>query len=192
MNTKGTSKWWVSLMLTSLIIPPAGFAAIKVDSNAASKTAQDSSARSLQLDSLFASLATSTTELQANRIAAQIWQIWSSHENLQANAMIQQVFALRNQGHIQQALALSNRLVVIVPAYSEGWNQRATLSFMLGDFAASLADIEQTLLREPRHFGALSGRAVIYMKLGKPEQAKQAVRAALKFHPFLSERRLLE
>ena len=192
MNTKGTSKWLVSLMLTSLIIPPAGFAAIKVDSNAASKTAQDSSARSLQLDSLFASLATSTTELQANRIAAQIWQIWSSHENLQANAMIQQVFALRNQGHIQQAFALSDRLVAIVPAYSEGWNQRATLSFMLGDFAASLADIEQTLLREPRHFGALSGRAAIYMKLGEPGLAKQAVREALKFHPFLSERRLLE
>ncbi len=54
----------------------------------------------------------------------------------------------------------------------------------------SLADIEQTLAREPRHFGALAGRALIYHTLGKRDEALQAIREALEIHPFLPERAL--
>lgn len=192
MNTRGCSKWHISLVLMILFAPFLSHAAIKADNNATSAARQDSAKQSIKLDSLFAALAKAQTEFQANGIASQIWQIWTSHENPRANAIIQQVFVLRRQGRVQQALGLCNDLVEFVPAYSEGWNQRATLSYMLGDFESSLSDIEQTLLREPRHFGALAGRAAIYMKLGRVEQARQAVHEALKFHPFLSERRLLD
>ncbi len=89
-------------------------------------------------------------------------------------------------------MILSDRIVAQYPAYSEGWNQRATLFFMLGDFQASLADIDQTLLREPRHFGALSGRASIYAIQGHKEKAKQAIEQALSFNPFINADSILK
>ena len=53
---------------------------------------------------------------------------------------------------------------------------------------SSLKDIVETLKREPRHFGALSGRAYILMKQNKNRQAIETINEALKIHPFLSLR----
>ena len=43
---------------------------------------------------------------------------------------------------------------------------------------------------EPRHFGALSGRALIYLSQGKRALALKDMSAALAVHPFLSEKQL--
>ena len=43
---------------------------------------------------------------------------------------------------------------------------------------------------EPRHFGALSGRALIYLQQGKRALAIKDMAAAVAVHPFLSERQL--
>jgi tetratricopeptide (TPR) repeat protein len=61
---------------------------------------------------------------------------------------------------------------------------------MLGRLDDSLADIDKVLAIEPRHFGALSGRVLIYLKQGKHAQALRDMIAALAIHPYLSERRL--
>ena len=67
---------------------------------------------------------------------------------------------------------------------------RATAHFLNGAYEKSLADIVETLTREPRHFGALSGRALIYQAQGKRELALEAITEALDIHPFLAERAL--
>ena len=59
---------------------------------------------------------------------------------------------------------------------------------MTSDFDASLADIDTVLRLEPRHFGALSGRALIYLQQGKRALAVKDMAAALQVHPFLNER----
>jgi tetratricopeptide (TPR) repeat protein len=76
------------------------------------------------------------------------------------------------------------------PDYAEGWNQRATLYYMLDNLEASLADIDKVLAIEPRHYGALAGRVLIYLKQGKHDEALRDMRAALALHPYLNERRL--
>ena len=76
-------------------------------------------------------------------------------------------------------------LVDIAPEYAEAWNKRATVHFLLGNLADSIADVDVTLDLEPRHFGALSGLGQIELQLGDPAAALSAFEAALLMHPHL-------
>lgn len=67
--------------------------------------------------------------------------------------------------------------------------QFAIANFYKGDLT-SLEHIEKTLELEPRHFGAMAGRAVIHLKLRQPDLAEASIAEALKIHPFLPERTL--
>jgi tetratricopeptide (TPR) repeat protein len=71
------------------------------------------------------------------------------------------------------------------PDYIEGWNQRATLHYLQNDYQSSLEDIEQVLVREPRHFGALAGLGMIMQELGDDKRALEAFRKALAVNPYL-------
>jgi cytochrome c-type biogenesis protein CcmH/NrfG len=54
---------------------------------------------------------------------------------------------------------------------------------MVGDFEASLRDIQQTLALEPRHFGALGGLSMILENTMQYDKAIQAEKLLLKLMP---------
>ncbi|MCH8926606.1 MAG: tetratricopeptide repeat protein, partial [Proteobacteria bacterium] len=87
---------------------------------------------------------------------------------------------------LRAALGKFDQIVKIAPGFAEGWNKRATVHYLLGDFAASLHDIGKTLTLEPRHFGALSGRGLVLLELENAELALQSFEAAIEIHPKLS------
>lgn len=95
-------------------------------------------------------------------------------------------------GDYQGALATFDDLVERNPEFAEAWNKRATVHYLLGNDEASVADIVETLELEPRHFGALSGLALIYERNDQPVAAASALRRALAVHPQMGggERRL--
>ena len=83
----------------------------------------------------------------------------------------------------ESAIETFRRIIQRKPDFPEGWNKRATLYYLIGEYDKSLADCEEVIRRNPVHFGALSGFGMIYLQLGKPEQA-------LDYFPGISEQEL--
>lgn len=145
---------------------------------------------SAALDELFAQLKVAQSADEANDIANQIWTYWFNPDVPElADRMSKASVAMRN-GDFGNALGVLSGIVKDYPDYAEGWNQRATLYYLLDNYDASLADIDRVLALEPRHFGALSGRVMIYLKQGKRDLALKDMVAALAIHPYLSEKAL--
>lgn len=142
------------------------------------------------LDQLFAQLRIAPDPATAHEIDQAIWAVWTNPSDPALNARMREALLARGTGNIAEALRLLDKLVVDFPDYAEGWNQRATIHYMMGNFDLSLADCARVLALEPRHFGALSGRALIYLQQGKRALALKDMTAALAVHPFLTERRL--
>ena len=142
------------------------------------------------LDTLFAQLRRAPDASAAGTIARRIWQHWLTPPDPVLAARMQLVLAAREAGDHSGALALLDQLVADYPDYAEGWNQRATLRYAQRDFEASLADIDKVLALEPRHFGALAGRALVHLATGRRALALRDMAAALAIHPFLAEKAL--
>ena len=101
--------------------------------------------------------------MQASTILADIWDIWSIVENVEAQEIFDEGNNMMDRGSLEEAIALFTQVIDLKPDFAEGWNKRATVLFLKGDLEASISDIQKTLQLEPRHFGALDGLAEIYL-----------------------------
>jgi tetratricopeptide (TPR) repeat protein len=142
------------------------------------------------LDTLFGQLKAAANAEAADLISQQIWQIWTGPSDKALADRMKTVMVAEQSGDLPGAMTLLKTLVVDYPSYAEGWNQRATIEYQLHDFAASLADIDKVLALEPRHFGALSGKVLVYLAQGDRTKALAAMLAALAVDPYLSTRGL--
>ena len=90
-------------------------------------------------------------------------------------AMTAQDFAL--------AAELMDRVTAIEPAWSEGWNRRATVFWLLTDKGAAIADLQRALVLEPRHFEAWAALGRIYLSMDDKVRAMNAYRRAIAIYP---------
>lgn len=137
-----------------------------------------------RLDALFAQLKSADTPVAAETIQAGIWQIWSETNDAVGATLLQRGSARLEQGDPQGALAIFDELVKRQPDFAEGWNKRATTLYLLGRIAQSVRDIDTVLRLEPRHFGALSGLAMCDRKLGRTQDALDALRRVQAISPL--------
>lgn len=142
------------------------------------------------LDKLFAELRTAPDAGTAHEIDQRIWFYWTTPSDPILAGRMREALTARAMGDTMAAIRLLDELVADYPDYAEGWNQRATLYYVIGDYDASIADCARVLDLEPRHFGALSGRALMYLQQGKRALALKDMAAAIAIHPFLTERQL--
>jgi tetratricopeptide (TPR) repeat protein len=142
------------------------------------------------LDKLFAQLRVAPDAETAHEIDQQIWIHWTIPSDPILAGRMREALVARNTGNIAAAVGLLDKLIDDYPDYAEAWNQRATMYYLMGDFERSIADCEKVLALEPRHFGALSGRSLMYLQMGKRALALKDMAAALEIHPFLNERQL--
>ena len=116
-----------------------------------------------RLNSLFDELFLSNDNMQSSTILADIWDIWSIAENVEAQKIFDEGNKMMDRGSLEEAIALFTQVIDLKPDFAEGWNKRATVLFLKGELEASILDIQKTLELEPRHFGALDGLAEIYL-----------------------------
>ena len=137
------------------------------------------------LDSLFEHLRQATDARGAARAEREIWQRWMESGDPTADAhMLRGLTALGRHDHPAALLAF-DALVEAASDFAEGWNKRATVHWLMGNHAESVRDIERTLKLEPRHFGALSGLAMIHEANGQSFEALDALERLAKIHPQL-------
>jgi len=140
------------------------------------------------LAGLFDDLQRTGNTAEANRLTAEIWQRWITHDSDQrANSLMQDGMELMNRGRLDQAEQVFSSLVGERPDFAEAWNKRATIRFLRGDDSGSRRDIARVIDLEPRHFGALSGLGMIHMRAGELQAALQAFEAALRVNPHLDQ-----
>jgi len=146
-----------------------------------------SSAQSSQkniLNNLFDQLQTTNNSKSAALLEKKIWSIWNEHPNdFKLTEKLEFGKELMQYGDYNYALKVFSNILENDPKWSEAWNKRATVFFLMSQFTNSLNDIEKVLKIEPRHFGALSGQARIFIKLQKYENAIKSLERALKFYP---------
>ncbi len=140
---------------------------------------------------LFATLATAQDEGTARVTEDAIWREWVMAPDGHAQDLLDDGMRRIRQSDLDGAEAALSDLTVYCPDYAEGWSQRAYARFLQQRYDEALADIREALAREPRHFGALSGRLRILYTQGRIGLARRALTDAIEINPFLRERFLL-
>jgi tetratricopeptide (TPR) repeat protein len=136
-----------------------------------------------RLDVLFEELGSSPGIRLSAAIEEQIWTIWSRGPSEESTRQLRRGVRAMQQGELETALSLFDGLIDKEPEFAEAWNKRATLHYIRGDMTQSMADIEQTLTLEPRHFGALAGLGSIFTRLQQPSAAIRAFEQVLDIYP---------
>jgi tetratricopeptide (TPR) repeat protein len=136
-----------------------------------------------RLDTLFPRLLRASSISEVHKLQARIWSIWYETTNRAARRLFFTSTQKMQIGDIRGALRDLDELVRVAPDFAEGWNRRATLYYLIGDYQASLSDINHTLALEPRHFGALSGLGLIEAERGNDRAAIDAFERVLQINP---------
>jgi tetratricopeptide (TPR) repeat protein len=143
--------------------------------------------RARGLDFLFGALKAAPDEDSAKHVEARIWALWTQTTSDTTSLLMQRAKAAMDAKQMDVALKLLDAVVKLRPDYVEGWNRRATVYYLQNDYTRSLEDIQQVLVREPRHFGALAGLGMIMQELGDDKRALDAFRKALAVNPHLDK-----
>ncbi|UOM32954.1 tetratricopeptide repeat protein [Acuticoccus sp. I52.16.1] len=130
-----------------------------------------------------------TTKDRADRIAGHIMRRLTRSGSDTVDLLMNRSAVAIQRKDYGLALDLLDAVVRLKPDFAEGWNRRATVNFLAGNYGRSIADIEQTLKREPRHWGALVGLSVILVSMEQKEKAVEVMTRALEIHPFLEDTR---
>jgi tetratricopeptide (TPR) repeat protein len=141
--------------------------------------------RTRNLDFLFGALKAAPDAESAKQVENRIWALWLASGSDTANLLMTRAKSAIDSNDLDLAVQLLDAIVKIKPDYIEAWNRRATLHYMRKEYGQSMDDIRQVLIREPRHFGAMSGLGMILQEFGDEKHALDVFRRALEINPHL-------
>ena len=137
-----------------------------------------------RLNNLFKKLNETENQDEIRDLISDIWNIWYEVDDPKVIEYFEKGIQAMNIRNYPLAIRFFNNLIEEDPNFAEGWNKRATVHFMMGNFDQSMQDIIKTLELEPRHFGALDGMGLIFIHQGQFQQAIDVYDKMLEIFPF--------
>ena len=128
-----------------------------------------------------------TDPLVRGFVESAMWSVWSRTGVEEIDQLFAVGVAQMGQRQLEAAVETFSRVIERRPEFAEGWNKRATVYYLLGDYRSSLADCDEVMARNPYHWGALSGYGMIYMQLDQPARAIDYLQKALAVNPNLDQ-----
>ena len=164
--------------LVSLVLACLWLAAALAGSMAAAADQRDP-----RLEELFIALSAAPDPESALGIEGAIWRIWLDGGDSTLNELMGEGIAAMSTNRLRDAAGRFTDLILAAPGFAEAWNKRATVYYLMNRLEDSVRDIERTLALEPRHFGAISGMGLIFLRRGDEEGALEAFEKVLEIHP---------
>ncbi|MEM8629948.1 MAG: hypothetical protein AAGF74_01805 [Pseudomonadota bacterium] len=146
---------------------------------------------SAEAEPIYRALKDAPDEASARTLSNDLWALWTIAPDQLAQELLNEGMDRRAAYDFEGAMIAFDTLTDYCPAYAEGYNQRAFVHYLRQDFGSALEDLDRVLALSPQHIGALSGRALTLMGLGRMEEGQAALRGALALNPWLPERGLL-
>jgi tetratricopeptide (TPR) repeat protein len=136
-----------------------------------------------RLDNLFTRLKKERSTEQARGIANEIREVFVQSGSATVDFLMESSARAMNDKRYGAALDFLDQVTLLKPDYVEGWNRRATLHYLLGNYPKAMSDSARVLALEPRHLGALAGVAGILQETGHDRQALEAWENYLSYYP---------
>ncbi len=137
------------------------------------------------LNALFDHLRAAPDAQAAEPVAASIKRMWMRSGSETADLLMERADTALEHEDFPLAIELLDRLIVLDPDWAEAWNHRATVFYVMEDYRRAMADIAETLKREPRHYGAITGMGLIFLHQGDDKNAYGAFERVLTIYPQL-------
>jgi tetratricopeptide (TPR) repeat protein len=115
-----------------------------------------------------------------------VWALWSRSGDDAIDQLMAKGAMQLEAGQLDDAIAIYSEIIKRKPAFAEGWNKRATVLFLAGEYKRSLADCDEVMKRNPNHFGALAGYGQIYFRLAQYGKAISYWKRALRVNPNMT------
>ena len=141
--------------------------------------------RENELNKLFYELKTDNFS-SAYKVEQKIWDIWITHPtNKNLTYLLSRGTTYMNNELYVDAEIIFSAVIKKDPNWAEAWNKRATLFYLIGKYEDSQNDIDEVLKIEKRHFGALSGQALVQIKLKNYEKALKSYKEVEMIYPSM-------
>ncbi len=117
---------------------------------------------------------------------AAIWRIWSRSGDAATDRLFERGLEQMREGRLRVAVDTFKQVIAMRPDFTEAWNKRATVYFLLEEDELSLKDCDEVLKRNPQHFGVLAGYGQIYLRKGELQRALDYFEQALAINPNMA------
>ena len=145
-----------------------------------------------ELNNLFTQLKAISNAEEAKKVEDKIWNLWTTHPSEESlTELLAKGSEYMMQNQLTSAHNVFSKVIELDPKWAEGWNKRATVLYMMGEFQKSQDDIDKVLALEARHFGALAGQGLVNIKLENYEKAIESYERAKEIYPSMESPKIM-
>jgi len=178
-----------TLVCLSVLTAVSPAASAAPEPNRAGRTAPEAkpAPKPPSLDDLFARLRASEDPVEAKGIAKLIERRLAGSGSPTADLLTDRARQAVTAHDFPLAAELMDRVTALEPNWSEGWNRRATVFWLLTDKDDAIGDLKRALVLEPRHFEAWAALGRIYESQDDKARALSAFRRAKALYPQMDK-----